>query len=354
MTRVFITSGLACALLTTAVARGSQSANHLQPLDVARIVAERYPREMSLGYIPALVWSGSLRLSSLTGDDRWRQKARREMEPFISGEKAVVVPPYTLPGLSGYLALADLADADKTAPAAAQVRRAVDLVLPPGGDETIRFARGWTDDMFMSTALLVRAASRSEEDRYARATGRLLTTYAGRLQRPDGLFIHALEGPHAWGRGNGFAALGMIEALTHFPDSWKQRADVLDVYRRHMRALIAQQTDDGAWRQIVDDPGANKELTVTAMTVTALARGVRRGWLDRSFVPAIERGWRAVLTRVSPDGTLRDVCASTGAGATREYYLTRPVINGHDDRGAAMVLGAALEVHELGAIVNLQ
>jgi hypothetical protein len=27
--------------------------------------------------------------------------------------------------------------------------------------------------------------------------------------------------------------------------------------------------------------------------------------------------------------------------------LTRPVINGHDDRGAAMVLMAALEVHEL-------
>jgi unsaturated rhamnogalacturonyl hydrolase len=114
-----------------------------------------------------------------------------------------------------------------------------------------------------------------------------------------------------------------------------------------MRAMLAHQTDDGAWRQVVDDPAAYKELTVTAMTVAAMARGVRRGWLDRGIVPAIDRGWRAVLARVSADGTLRDVCTSTGAGPSREYYLSRPAINGGDDRGGAMVLLAALEVQEL-------
>jgi rhamnogalacturonyl hydrolase YesR len=321
----------------------------LQPLEVVRLLAARYPREAPLGYIPALTWSGSLRLSALTGDDRWKQKVRRELEPFITGDKAVLAPPYTLAGLSGYLALLDFEAAEKTgnSAAGALARKAVDLVLPPASGEDVHLSRGWTDDMFMATALLARVSSRTEEDRYARAIGRLLTTYAGKLQRPDGLFIHALEGPHAWGRGNGFAAFGAIEALTHLPDSWKQRADVLDIYRRHMRGMLAQQSDDGAWRQIVDDPTAYRELTVTAMTVTALARGVRRGWLDRGVLPAIEQGWRAVLTRVSSDGALRDVCASTGAGATREHYLTRPIVNGHDDRGAAMAMMAALEVHEL-------
>jgi rhamnogalacturonyl hydrolase YesR len=83
------------------------------------------------------------------------------------------------------------------------------------------------------------------------------------------------------------------------------------------------------------------------MTVAALARGVRRGWLERENLPAVERGWQAVIARVNADGTLRDVCAGTGAGPTKEYYLTRPAINGADDRGGAMALLAAVEMEEL-------
>jgi unsaturated rhamnogalacturonyl hydrolase len=125
---------------------------------------------------------------------------------------------------------------------------------------------------------------------------------------------------------------------------------VLEIYLRQRRAMLTHQSEEGAWRQVVDEPTAYKELTVTAMTVAAMARGVRRGWLDRDIVPAIDRGWRAVLVRVSSDGTLRDVCASTGAGPTKAHYLTRPSITGADDRGGALVLLAALEVHELRAM----
>ena len=38
-----------------------------------------------------------------------------------------------------------------------------------------------------------------------------------------------------------------------------------------------------------------------------------------------------------------EVCASTGAGPTKRYYLDRPATTG-DDRGGAMALMAALEV----------
>jgi rhamnogalacturonyl hydrolase YesR len=222
-----------------------------------------------------------------------------------------------------------------------------ELILPQSPDEIVRFARGWTDDMFMATSLLAHVAARAPDDRYARVIGRLLTSYAEKLQRPDGLFVHAVEGPHAWGRGNGFAAMGLGEALAYLPESWPDRPRVVDIFRRHMRAMVGHQSDDAAWREVVDEPTAYWELTVTAMTVAAMARGVRRGWLDREFRLVIDRGWRAVLARVSEDGALRDVCASTGAGPTKEYYLNRPSINGADDRGGAMALLAAVEVEEL-------
>ena len=83
---------------------------------------------------------------------------------------------------------------------------------------------------------------------------------------------------------------------------------------------------------------------MTALVLTAIARGIRHGWLDSSYRSVVDRAWRALLAHVRIDGTLVDVCISTGAGPTRRYYLDRPAVNGSDDRGGALSLGAALEV----------
>jgi rhamnogalacturonyl hydrolase YesR len=284
------------------------------------VLASRYPENPSMSYIPGVAWSGALRLGALTREDKWKERPRREMQPFLSGDKPAIAQPYLLSSLAGPLALSDLGEVDGNKEAATLAQHAADFILADKPEEIVK---------------------------YARVVGRLLTTYSDKLQRPDGLFIHAAEGPYAWGRGNGFALMGLTEALTYLPESWPERVRVLQIYRRHVRTMIVHQSDDGSWRQVVDEPSSYRELTVTAMTVAAMARGVRRGWLDRGVVPVIDRGWRAVLARVNEDGTLRDVCSGTAAGRTREYYLNRPVINGADDRGGAMALLAAIEMEEL-------
>ena len=147
---------------------------------------------------------------------------------------------------------------------------------------------------------------------------------------------------------NGFALLGVTEALTHLPATWSDRNRVLEIYRKHVTALAKLQSDDGSWRQVVDEPASYRELTVTAMTTAAMARGIRLGWIDRAtYEPIVNRGWIAVAARVNPDGTVRDVCSGTGAQATKEYYLNRPVVNGADDRGGAMALMAVIEMETL-------
>jgi rhamnogalacturonyl hydrolase YesR len=204
--------------------------------------------------------------------------------------------------------------------------------------------------MFMATSVLARVAARANDQKYASAAGRLLTTYAADLQRPDGLFVHAKEGPHAWGRGNGFAAFGLMEALTHLPGTWDDRRAVLQSYQALMKGLVARQASDGLWRQVVDEPGSYREFTVTAMVLTAMARGVRLGWLDAAvYRPVVDRAWHGLLARIAEDGTLMDVCTGTGSGPTREYYLTRAGLTGPDDRGGAMGLTAAIEMHQLMA-----
>jgi rhamnogalacturonyl hydrolase YesR len=296
-----------------------------------------------MSYIPALSWAGQLRLSALTGDTQWRERANTAIGVFTSGNTPVIAEPFRLTSLAGALAFAEAAaagNAQARTLAATVARRMVE----GAGDAGVNFATGWTDDMFMASSVL----SRADDGAYAEAVGRILIGYAAKLQRPDGLFIHAEAGPHAWGRGNGFALLGLTEALTHLPASWPARAEVLAIYRRAVAALVPHQSDDGSWRQVVDEPSSYRELTVTAMTTAALARGMARGWIDRkTFEPVMDRGWLAVAARVNPDGTVKDVCSGTGAGPAKEYYLTRPVVNGADDRGGAMALLAAVEVATL-------
>ena len=114
-----------------------------------------------------------------------------------------------------------------------------------------------------------------------------------------------------------------------------------------MAGVSAMQAPDGMWRQVVDEPAAYREETATAMLLAAMARGVRLGWIDRRYATNIERAWRALSAHVADDGVLVDVCASTGAGPELKYYLDRPAITGFDDRGGAMALLAAIEMHEL-------
>ena len=226
-------------------------------------------------------------------------------------------------------------------------------MLPDRPEDDVKFTTGWTDDMFMAGAVLSRSGREPRN-----VLRRMLKMYANKLQRPDGLFVHAESGPHAWGRGNGFALLGVTEALTHLPESWEAmpeswatRPQVLEIYRRHIAALAKHQADDGSWRQVVDEPTSYRELTVTAMTTAALARGIARGWIDRkTYEPLMNRGWQAVAARVNADGTVKDVCSGTGAGPTKEYYLNRPVVNGADDRGGAMALLAAIEMANLSSL----
>mgnify|MGYP001570506271 CR=1 FL=1 len=335
---------LLIALLGVPVAAQAPGMDPADPLAIARVLAARYPAQPIMSYIPALSWSGSLRLSVLTGESRWRDKAVREMQPFISGETPAIAEPYRLTSLAGHLALAELGILENNDAARGRALLAAEWVIARPPAEGFRFATGWTDDMFMLSSVIARLASAEGASRL----GTVLTTYADRLQRPDGLFVHAADGPHAWGRGNGFALLGVTEALTRLPESWPSRAAVLNIYRTHVKALAAHQSDDGSWRQVIDEPSSYRELTATAMIVAALSRGVARGWIDRAtYLPLINRGWTAVAARVMADGTVRDVCSGTGAGPTKDYYLKRPVVNGADDRGGAMALLAALEIAEL-------
>jgi unsaturated rhamnogalacturonyl hydrolase len=310
------------------------------PLDIAKLLAKRYPEAPSISYIPSVSWVNTLRLAAISGDTAIRQRVLDQTRPWVSGERRMFGDRIQLTAVAGAMVFADLSKADGGNPAAEKLANeaaALAAAMKPGG--VAEYGQGWTDDMFMTSSILSRTGHFDE-------AATLLTSYAGRLQRPDGLFNHAVDGPAAWGRGNGFAALGIAEALTAMPVQHPSRAALLEIYRRHMAAIKAQQSPDGMWRQVVDDPAAYREETATAMLLTAMARGIRLGWIDRSYVPVVDRAWHGLAAHVTADGTIIDVCTGTGAGPTHRYYFDRAAITGADDRGGAMALLASIEMYD--------
>ncbi len=316
------------------------------PLDIARLLAARYPGRPSMSYIPGAAWVHTLRLARLTGETGWRDKVLAQVRPWLSGEEPLTGERVSFASLGGAMVFAELASEGGAESAAATglAARAAEIARAETAPGTPAHGSGWTDDMYLGTVV----ASLARDPEGMSVSTRLITRYAGLLQQEDGIFHHAPDAPAPWSRGNGFAGLGMAELLTALPATHPDRPAVLDVFRRQMEGLRGHQAPDGMWFQVVDTPGSYREGSLTALAVTAMARGVRLGWLDDSYRTVIERAWSALLAHVELDGELVDVCISTGAGPTRRYYLDRPAVNGHDDRGGALILGAALEVHALG------
>jgi len=108
-----------------------------------------------MSYISAVAWSGRLRLATLSEEVRWREDALGDMRPFLEDETLALVEPYRLTSLAGLMAFAELGDVRATTLA----RRGASLLEPDDSGEVVRFATGWTDDMFMATALAARVSN---------------------------------------------------------------------------------------------------------------------------------------------------------------------------------------------------
>jgi hypothetical protein len=76
----------------------------------------------------------------------------------------------------------------------------------------------------------------------------------------------------------------------------------------------------------MDDPSSRVCVRASAMFVDLLAEARRKRWVNPDRVGAfLHRGWKGVRGRVWKD-QLSCVCCGTGAGATWQHYLSRPML----------------------------
>lgn len=320
------------------------------PVEVATELAKVYGHHLkSVEYIPALALIGRMRLSELTDDDSHLKDVLRIVEPYVSGEKS---SPGSRPSgstLSGHLVFGELARTTGDQRFVKLAQAAADLGFDENGKprESMPFHNEMSDAVFMGTPILVQTGRLTGDTKYFDMADRHLKFMLKLNLRKDGLHQHSPLDPQrtAWGRGNGFPALGLALSLSDMASDSPHLPFMTTAYRDHLLTMIDHQDEMGMWHQIVDHPESYREFTSTCMTTFAIVRGLRNNWLDRqTFEPFVQRAWESIKCRIGPHGNLVDVCTGTGKQKNRQAYYDRTAILGKDDRGGAMALMVSTEL----------
>ena len=199
-----------------------------------------------------------------------------------------------------------------------------------------------TEDMFMLGSTMGRSYALTQEEQYLD----ILTNFLVEMgtQQISGLYWHDRETPFYWGRGNGFAVLGLAETLTYLPQSHPLYADILLMYQKLLNGLLKYQDLSGCYHQVITLPGSYQELTSTCMIGYGVARGIKLGVLDQSYLPTLASLWNGVKARVTETGDVVDGCTGTGALKTEQDYIVREALSGYDDRTGSLALWFAVEM----------
>jgi unsaturated rhamnogalacturonyl hydrolase len=202
-----------------------------------------------------------------------------------------------------------------------------------------------SDAVFMACPLLAEAGQRSGDERFYVAAVQHLRSLQEWCLREDGLYRHSPLDEAAWGRGNGFPALGLTLTYAALTPDFEGTEEILEHLEKHLVALIKHQDPSGMFHQVIDRPESYREFTSTCMITFSILRGLRSGYLDRETYESIaDRAWDAIKMRIAMDGQgLVDVCTGTGKQKDLRAYYERKAILGRDDRGGAMALMVSTE-----------
>jgi rhamnogalacturonyl hydrolase YesR len=329
--------------------KGSTGPNR-SPRQVAEQLAAVYGHKLGqVAYIPALPLVARLRLSELTGDSKYAEEVSKLVAPYLGGAKSPV--PKSGSEQAGHLIFAELASRARGKDRERWIhlcRNAADQIFDKHGKPLaiMPYHSEMSDAVFMAGPILAATGKLTGERKYFDAAATHFASMRKLCLRADGIYRHSPLCEAAWGRGNGFPALGLALALSDWPDDHPGRKELIAEFQKHMAALKPHQdAKTGCWHQVIDRPESYDEYSCTCMIGFAMQRGIQRGWLSRDeYQPSVDRAWRAIKERTSVDGKLVNVCTGTGKQKTLQAYFDRPAINGRDDRGGAMGMLFAVEL----------
>ena len=169
------------------------------------------------------------------------------------------------------------------------------------------------------------------EDEFTEVGVNQALNYIAALQTSSGLFDHfflknipGTFGP-GWGRGQGWALLGMLDVLKNISPEHPKRANLVDSVNRQINTMIKLQRTDGRWWCVVDSERSGEEGSTAAFMATGFARAIKMGVVDENFVrPAMLSALAGAIADSDKKGHLQNVTAAVMASTRKSHYEFTP------------------------------
>jgi unsaturated rhamnogalacturonyl hydrolase len=173
----------------------------------------------------------------------------------------------------------------------------------------------WVDSVYMVVPYFVLVGD-------IEAAAGQLRGHRARLFDPSaGLYAHRwdedmqrLARGDFWGTGNGWVVAGIARALRLLGEARNEHREFAEEAARHARevidACLAHRADDGAFRDVLDDPTSFPETNLAQMLAYAALTGVVDGWLPSTYEAVGRSLLAAARQRIDLDGFVRPVCGA--------------------------------------------
>jgi len=155
--------------------------------------------------------------------------------------------------------------------------------------------------------------------------------YIAALQSDTGIFDHfflrdepGTFGP-AWGRGQGWSMLGMLDVLKNISTHHPARAAITDAVLKQIHAMVELQRPDGRWWCVLDSPRSGEEGSTAAFMAAGFARAIKLGIMsDTQLRPAFLAALGGAIADVDENGYLKNVTAAVMASTRKSHYEFTP------------------------------
>lgn len=235
----------------------------------------------------------------------------------------------------------------------------------------------WLDGLYMAAPFYTQFARVFDEpDVFDDVAQQVATFNRQARDAQTGLLYHAWDysrsqqwanpqtgcSPNFWARAMGWFMMALADILDNFPREHPQRDLIIQVFCHTADAIqMVQDETCAVWYQILDQAqrlGNYLEASASCMFVYALAKGVRLGYLQPSYLHTARRGFQGILNQfIEVDGrgwvNLHRICSVGGLGGdpyrdgSFEYYISEPVVS-NDYKGFGPFIMASVEIERAG------
>jgi unsaturated rhamnogalacturonyl hydrolase len=136
-----------------------------------------------------------------------------------------------------------------------------------------------------------------------------------------------------WGRAIGWYAVAILDILDYIPTEHLRRDEFISSAMDILHTLIKFQDEKtGLWYQVVDKAGEPNnwlETSCSSLFTYAIAKAIKKGIIDKSYVEYMNKGYKGVIDTITFDDEenlfVNKVCVGTSIG-DYDYYVKRPTV----------------------------